>query len=113
MRGSEKEKALAQADADIRDKKMQEQGQIRIRSRDYPSIGGHPREVRWTMTHSEGKDAAGDIQEKHLFFLYFNLFYHCFWIFFSSPFFPSVAIVVDFINANKSMYTLENFCCRC
>ena len=50
------------------------------------------------------KTLTDNIQEKRLLFLYFNLFCHCFWIFFFSfPYFPSVAVVVDFINAIKSI----------
>ena len=37
------------------------------------------------------KTLTDNIQEKRLLFLYFNLFCHCFWIFFFSfPYFPSV-----------------------
>jgi len=36
------------------------------RSRDQHSVGGHPREVRWTVTPSKGKDSNSCDSRKHL-----------------------------------------------
>ena len=39
------------------------------RSRDQHSVGGHPREVRWTVTPSEGKDSdSSDSRLSHIFY---------------------------------------------
>jgi len=41
------------------------------RSRDKHSIGGHPREVRWTVTPSEGKDSDSSDSRKTFIILFF------------------------------------------
>jgi len=55
-----KENALPVADVDTGLTNTQEYEQIRVwaapRSRDQPSSGGHPREVKWILSHSEKKD---------------------------------------------------------
>ena len=60
------------------------------RSRVQHSVGGHAREVRWTVTPREGKDSDSSDSRKNLLFLYFDLFCRIFWIFLSffPPFLP-------------------------
>ena len=71
-------------------------------SRDQHSVGGHPREVRWTVTPREGKDSDSNDLRKILF-LFFDLFCRFFWIFsFFFPLFPLSVVVVDFIGTKKS-----------
>ena len=39
------------------------------RSRDQHSVGGHPREMKWTVTPSEGKDPdSSDLRETFIIF---------------------------------------------
>ena len=61
MRVPEKENTLTWTDVDItrpsRSRTILESELPPHRSRNQRSIGGHPREVRKTVTHSEGKDA--------------------------------------------------------
>ena len=57
-----KENTIVLAGVDTGGKNTQKQNQISLssphsRSRDQPSIEGHPREERWSVTHSKGKDA--------------------------------------------------------
>ena len=47
---------------------------LHSRSRDQHSVGGHPREVRWTVTPSEGRTLTEVTQEKCLLFLCLDLF---------------------------------------
>jgi len=41
------------------------------RSRDKHSVGGHPREVRWTVTPREGKDCDSSDSRKTFIILMF------------------------------------------
>jgi len=42
-------------------------------SRDQYSVGGHPREVRWTVTPSEGRDSDSTNSRKTVIILMFLL----------------------------------------
>ena len=58
----EKEKTLALADVDLRARPCKSRTRLESelwpqQVRDQPRTGGHPREVRWTVTHIEEKDA--------------------------------------------------------
>jgi len=64
------------------------------RSRDQHSVGGHPREVRWTVTASKAKDSNSSDSRKTFIILIFYLYYRFFWIYFS--FFSSSVVVVNF-----------------
>ena len=62
MRDPAKENTLALADTDIRGKDTAGGPDYSLsyphnRSRDQPSIRGHPREANWTVTHRNVKDA--------------------------------------------------------
>ena len=71
------------------------------RSRDQHSAGGHPREERWAVTPSEGKDPDISGSRKTFIFLWFDLFCSYFWnppalfFVFSSPT-PTPVVIVDF-----------------
>ena len=43
------------------------------RFRDQESVGGHPREVRWTVTPSEGEDSDSSDSRKTFIILVFSL----------------------------------------
>ena len=68
-------------------------------SRDQHSVGGHPREVRWTVTPSEGKDSDSRLKKN----IYYSSVLTCsvdsFGFLF--PFPPSLA-VIDFIGTMRS-----------
>ena len=62
MRVPSKENALALADVDIRARTSKSRTRLESelrpqQVRDQPRTGGHPREVRWTVTHVEENDA--------------------------------------------------------
>jgi len=62
VRAPEKENSLALADVDIRartsKRRTRLESELRPQQvRDQPRTGGHPREVRWTVTHVEENDA--------------------------------------------------------
>ena len=63
LRAATKENALVLIAVDIGVKKYTRVGPDsnlscpHSRSKDQQSVGGHPREVRWTVTASEGKDS--------------------------------------------------------
>ena len=78
------------------------------RSRDQHSIGGHLREVRWTVTPSKGKDSDSSDSRQNSLFLFFDLFPRFFWIF-SFSFSPSSVVVFNFIGTKKSSYAFELF----
>ena len=44
------------------------------RSRDQHSVGGHPKEVRWTVIPSAGKDSDSSDSRKAFIILIFHLF---------------------------------------
>ena len=69
------------------------------RSRDQHSVGGHPREVRWTVTPSEGKDSDSSDSRKTFIILMFSLVLEML-LDFSFLSHPSV-VVVDFIGTMK------------
>ena len=63
-------------------------------TRDQHSAGGHPREVRWTVTPSEGKDSDSSdstcsVENFGIFISFFALS-------------PTSVVVVDFIGTRKS-----------
>ena len=83
------------------------------RTTDQPSVGGHPREVSWTVTLSEGKDSDSSDSRKTLF-LCFDLLCRFFWIFFSFflfCFFPSFFFTPGCGNCQSYWHneTLLNF----
>ena len=73
------------------------------RSRDQHSVGGHPREGRWTVTPGRERTLTAETQEKHLLFLCFDLLCRFFWMFFSFffLFLPHSVVVVNFIGTMK------------
>ena len=71
------------------------------RSRDQHSVGGHPREVRWTVPPSEGKDTDSSDSRKTLF-LFFDFSVEFFGFLFLFPFIPLSIVVVDFLGTMKS-----------
>ena len=68
LRAPTKENALVLIAVDIGGKKHRrtrlESELPHSRSRDQHSAGGHPREVRWTVTPSEGKDSDNSDSRK-------------------------------------------------
>ena len=109
LRASTKENVLVLITVDTggkrhRSRTILESGLPPHRSRDHHSVGGHPREVRWTVTPSKGKDPdSSDSKTKTTtknLFLFFDLLCKFFWILFF--FFPPSIVVVDFIGTKKS-----------
>ena len=70
MRVPTKENALVLTTVDIGGKNTQEEDQTRV-YRDQPSIEGYPRQVKWTVTHSKGKDADSRNSRKTFIILIF------------------------------------------
>ena len=68
------------------------------------TVGGHPREVRWTVLPVRERTLSAETQEKHLLFLCFDLFCRFFqiFLFFFFPSSPPSVVVVDFIGTMKS-----------
>ena len=102
FRAPTKENTLVLIAVDIGDKTQRRTTRLESesphnRSRDQHSVGGHPREVRWTVTPSEGKDSLTAVtQEKHLLLLCFDLFYRFFCFFFFSALLPPLCCPVQF-----------------
>ena len=76
MRAPTKENALVLIAVDIGGKNTQEEDLIILscphsRSRDQHGFGGHPREVRWTVTPSDGKDSDSSDSRKTFIILIF------------------------------------------
>ena len=78
LRAPAKENALALMTVGIGGKNTQEQDQVRIwvaptAGPETSNVGGHPREVRWTVTPSEGKDSDSSDSGKIFIILIFWL----------------------------------------
>ena len=65
-------------------------------------LGGHPREVRWTVTQREGKDPDSSDSRKTFIILIFTccIVSYVSFVFFFLP--PTPIVVVDFIGTMKS-----------
>ena len=76
-------------------------------SKDQYSVGGYPKEVRWTVTPSKRKDSdRSDSRKTFIILMVFYLFSRFFWIFFLPP--PHT-VIVNFIGTIKSSQVFELF----
>ena len=89
------------------------------RSRDQHNVGGHPREMRWTVTPSKGENPDSSDSRKHLLVLCFDLFYRIFWSFFfllfpfSSPIYCSCQFYWNYVSFWDFYLILSHifYCC--
>ena len=87
LRVPTKENTLVLIAVDIGGKNTQDWRQIRAwvaptAGPEISSVGGHPREVRGTVTPSEGKDSdSSDSRKTFIILIFFDLFYRFFQIF--------------------------------
>ena len=64
-------------------------------SRDQHSVGGHPRQVRWTVTPREAKDSDSSDSRKNIYYSYvLTCSVYSFGFF---PLSPLSVVVVDFM----------------
>ena len=70
MRVPTKENALVLTTVDIGGKNTQDEDQIRVYT-DQPSIEGYLMQVKWTVTHSQGKHAESRNSRKTFIILIF------------------------------------------
>ena len=61
-------------------------------------VGGHPREVRWTVTLNEGKDSA----KKIVYYYFLTCSVEVFGFFSFSSLFSPFVVAVSFIGTMKS-----------